>query len=322
MTSKDLPSLRSRRDFLKMMGLSALALAMSQAVDTALAEGTLDKANPDQIGWLIDLTRCVDCGACSWACKEWNQLPSTAAEPREWTFDTWTFIENVEVPTALGDQAVCSVKRQCMHCLEPACVSACPVAALHQLADGSVVYDVSLCMGCRYCMLACPFDVPHFEWNEGLTPVIGKCILCTDRRESGLNPACVDACPTGTLEFGTRERMLAVARARIETDPERYVDHIYGEHEVGGTGVLYLSPVPFEQLGFRTDLATDPLPELTWNIMTRIPAVAVGVVVAMSGMAIITHRRGQGHQAKHPEKTPLDTNLPSEATSAEASAEE
>ncbi len=301
MNPNDAPVQRSRRDFLKMMGLSALTVAMTQAVDTAYAEGVSPEDEGERVGWLIDLTRCVDCGSCSRACKEENNLPPSPSEPREWTFDTWTYINNAEVPTSVGESAVYSVKRQCMHCLDPACVSACPVAAMNQLADGSVVYDVSRCIGCRYCMLACPYDVPRFEWDEGLTPVVGKCILCTDRREQGLNPACVDACPTGTLDFGTRERMLAVAKARIKADPDRYVPHIYGEHEVGGSAVLYLSPVPFEELGFRTDLPTDPLPELTWNIMTRIPAVAMGMAVAMSGTAFITHRRGEG-KAKHREE--------------------
>ncbi len=298
MNPNDAPVQRSRRDFLKMMGLSALTVAMTQAVDKAYAEGVSEEAGAEQFGWLIDITRCVDCGSCTRACKEWNNLPPALVEPDGWAFDTWTYIDKVEVPTTVGEGAVYSVKRQCMHCLDPACVSACPVAALHQTPEGAVVYDVSRCIGCRYCMLACPYDVPRFEWREGLTPVIGKCILCADRREQGLNPACVDACPTGTLEFGTRERLLAVAKARIKADPDRYVNHIYGEHEVGGSAVLYLSPVPFEELGFRTDLPADPLPELTWNIMTRIPAVAVGMAVAMGGTAFITHRRGAG-KAKH-----------------------
>ncbi len=321
MTVNNVSKLHSRRIFLKTMGLSALALSMGQAIEAAAAEESPNETDVEQFGWLIDLTRCADCGACMQACKEENNLPPTVSAPPELTFNTWTFVETIEVPTTLGKGAVYSVKRQCMHCLEPACASACPVAALHQTPEGAVVYDVSLCMGCRYCMLACPFDIPHFEWNEGLTPVIGKCLLCPNRRVDGLKPACVDICPTGTLEFGSRERMLAIARARLEANPDRYVNHIYGEHEVGGTGVLYLSGIPFEKLGFRTDLTTEPLPELTWNIMTRIPAVAVGMTVGMSGIAAITHRRGKD-KTEHQQQGAVGIATPGEASPSESSVEE
>ncbi len=287
MKIEDSQTQRSRRDFLKLMGFSAVSMAMSQTIDVAASEGVIG----ERFGWLIDITRCVNCGACSRACKESNNLPPVSTEPTDWTFDTWTYIDSAAVPISSGESPVYSVKRQCMHCLEPACASACPVGALHQTSEGAVIYDVDLCMGCRYCMLACPFDVPHFDWQSGLTPMIGKCTLCRDRREQGLAPACVEACPVGTLEFGTRERVLAIAKARIKDNPNRYFDKIYGEHEAGGTSVLYISPVPFEKLGFRTDIINEPLPPLTWNILKNVPIVAAGMALAMSGTTWFTGRQ-------------------------------
>ena len=158
------------------------------------------------------------------------------------------------------------MKFQCMHCLHPACVSACLVKALTKASDGTVVYDAGKCIGCRYCMVACPFQVPSYEYERALTPRVRKCDLCYDRRESAraassegeavstlksndLIPACAQMCPPQALTFGPREALLELAQAKIEARPEAYVNHIYGEHEVGGTAWLYLAPKSFEELG-------------------------------------------------------------------------
>jgi formate dehydrogenase iron-sulfur subunit len=170
-----------------------------------------------------------------------------------------------------------------MHCLEPACASACPVGALHRQENGAVVYDPAKCIGCRYCMMACPFAVPKFAWDQAL-PTINKCFLCAGRQEQGLEPACAAACPTGALAFGERDALIAEAQARIQAAPESYVDHIYGKDELGGTGWMYLSPVPFEQLGFPT-LDSRPVTALSESVATYGTAgMTVGVAAVLAGI--------------------------------------
>ncbi len=212
---------------------------------------------------LTDLTRCIGCEACVWACKEANDLPREDGAAGL-SATTWTAIER---------HGGVNVRRQCMHCLDPACASVCPVKAFHKTPEGPVVYDESRCMGCRYCMIGCPFGVPRYEWTSPL-PRVQKCQMCFQKRVSeGRQPACTEACPAGATIFGDREALLAEAHRRIAAEPDRYVDHVYGEHEAGGTSVLYLSAVPFEALGFATDVSADPYPRLTWEILSQLPKV-------------------------------------------------
>jgi formate dehydrogenase iron-sulfur subunit len=162
-----------------------------------------------------------------------------------------------------------------MHCLEPTCVSVCPVGALTKSELGPILYSADRCIGCRYCIMACPFDIPKYEWYSGLSPVVGKCQFCTrNRLAKGQLPACVETCPTGALKFGRREALLFEAKARIDSHPERYINHIYGEKEAGGTAWLYMSDVPFEELGFKSTVETAPMPPLTWDVLSKIPIVA------------------------------------------------
>jgi len=216
---------------------------------------------------LIDLTRCSGCQACVLACQEINGLPH-GSDGAGLSSTKWTTIEK---------RGGLNVKRNCMHCLDPACVSVCPVAALQKTPEGPVIYDEGRCMGCRYCMVACPFNVPRYEWESAL-PRVRKCVMCFDTRiKQGKPPACTSVCPTGASQFGDRDTLIEEARARIATDPGRYVDHIYGVREAGGTSVLYLSSVPFEQIGFATDVQSDPYPRLTWQVLSKLPnVVAVG----------------------------------------------
>jgi Fe-S-cluster-containing dehydrogenase component len=175
-------------------------------------------------------------------------------------------------PTSMGERI--TVKTQCMHCQEPACASACFVKALEKTSQGPVVYHEDRCVGCRYCMVACPFNMTKFEWDKAI-PAIKKCIFCYERQLAGQPPACVEACPAGTLTFGKRKDLLELAKSRIYQNPDQYVHHVYGEHEVGGTSWLYLSSVPFEDVGFRTDLGTMPYPELTKSFLSAVPLVLI-----------------------------------------------
>jgi formate dehydrogenase iron-sulfur subunit len=230
---------------------------------------------------LVDVTRCVGCRSCENACLLRQGRPGLPASFRGYapgdgklTFATRTFVDRVPAEALGGRPRTIPVKRQCMHCLDPACASVCPVGALHRLETGPVVYDADKCIGCRYCLFACPFSVPRYEWDSGLAPKVGKCDFCADRQARGMPPACAAACPTGALRFGPRARILGEARARMEASPGRYT-HIYGEEVVGGTSWLYLSDVPPEVLGFPAGLEGTPLPSLTWQALQKVPVVIV-----------------------------------------------
>jgi formate dehydrogenase iron-sulfur subunit len=194
----------------------------------------------------------------------------------ETTAYTWTVVREREG---------LNVRSLCWHCLEPTCVSVCPVGALSKTADGPVVYDAELCIGCRYCIMACPFGVPKYQWDRAV-PVVGKCVLCPDRVREGLPAACAAVCPTGATMFGAREDLLREARSRIERSPDRY-----GAEEAGGTSVLMLSSVPFAKLGLPVDLPRQPLPLLTWRVLARVPDFAVLAAALLFGVRWITARR-------------------------------
>src|SRR5512146_1002792 len=180
---------------------------------------------------LIDITKCIGCGNCAAACKEAHHQPA-APEP---TLSA-TALTVVE---PRGDKFV---RRMCFHCQEPACASACPVGGITKTAQGAVRYDGSKCIGCRYCMIACPYGVPKYQWTK-LAPYVTKCDMCAERVLSGGQPACTEACPVGASTFGKREDLLLEARKRIVENPGTYVNRIYGETELGGTSVFYISDV-------------------------------------------------------------------------------
>ena len=231
------------------------------------------------VGLLFDSTRCIGCGACSAACKEANGLPLPIEE--QTTAYTWTVVENV---------AGVNVRRLCFHCEQPTCASVCPVAALQKTPEGPVVYDADRCIGCRYCIMACPFGVPKYQWDRPI-PIVGKCILCAGRVAQGLPTACAAVCPTGATLFGERDALLHQARARIAAGPDTYVDHVYGVTEAGGTSLLVLSGVPFEKLGMKTDVPRQPLPLLTWQVLSKIPSFVGVWATFLFGVHWITKRR-------------------------------
>ena len=243
-------------------------------------------------GLLFDSTRCIGCGACSAACKEANGLPLPIEDHT--TAYTWTVVEKV---------GGVNVRRLCFHCVSPTCVSVCPVAALQKTADGPVVYDAARCIGCRYCIMACPFGVPKYQWDRPI-PTVGKCILCAGRIAKGLPTACAAVCPTGATLFGERDALVREARARITVSPDRYVDRVYGVAEAGGTSVVMLSAVPFETLGMKTDVPRQPLPLLTWQILSKIPSFVAVWGVLLFGIHWITKRREEvaAYEAQEREK--------------------
>lgn len=286
----------SRRQFLK-LSAAALGGAAVAANASVKAAGASSGVNPAHVpAMLIDISRCIGCGNCQRSCIEANDLHPTTENLGKLQAENFTFLQKVE----LEGGKTRYVKRQCMHCLDAACASACPVSALHQTTEGPIAYRPDRCLGCRYCMASCPFNVPTFEWDNGLTPEIRKCMFCIDRLREGEGPACASNCPSGALKYGTRDELLQEAHARIAASNGRLVDHVFGEHEAGGTSMLYISDTPFELLGFRTDVTTRAVPGYTWDIMSKLPFVVGGLAVVLTGSAIATGKRNGHHDDTPP----------------------
>ena len=171
-------------------------------------------------------------------------------------------------------------------------VSACLVGAMQQTPEGPVIYDPDKCMGCRYCLVACPYGIPRYDWDRP-APLVHKCTMCYHRLQQGREPACVEACPEETTVFGTREELLAEAHRRIESDPDRYLPRVYGEREVGGTSVLYISDFPLDFLSWKPDLDEKPVPERTWASLKKVPPVILGMAGLMTGLHLVIDRRNK-----------------------------
>jgi formate dehydrogenase iron-sulfur subunit len=234
-------------------------------------------------GFLIDTTLCIGCEACMDACHEIHHQPAT--ENYELSAKNLTVVKNKTV-----ENEDIYYRRMCMHCDTPSCVSVCPVAAFEKTKEGPVIYDASKCMGCRYCLIACPFDVPKYEWSKA-NPKVIKCDMCYHRIQQGLQPACAEACPTGATLFGKRDELIEVARERIKSEPEKYYPYIYGVSEVGGTSVLLLSSIPLDELGFKSKNYQEAFPKFTWQAMKEIPNVVTFGGVFMYGLWWIINRR-------------------------------
>jgi len=292
-----------RRKFLK-IGAAAGGVAACSVTTPALARDEREP-DPNWYGMLNDSTRCIGCKACQVACKQENKLPleSTIGDdkafgqaiydsPRGLSEHTYTLIK---MHQDAETKETTFVKEQCMHCVDPACQSACIVGALVKQPNGAVKYDADLCMGCRYCMVACPFSVPQFDWFKAI-PSIKKCTLCSETRlNKGQPTACATACPADAIVFGKRTDLIKLAHKRIEQNPEQYLDHIYGEKEVGGTNVLYLTKprVAFASLGLQ-DFGYKAVSGLTESIQHRIfqyfiPPIAVYSI--LGGIMAYNQRR-------------------------------
>ena len=292
----------SRRGFLKGVMGTAIGGSLLGRPLRALARNLSER--PDHYGMLADLTRCIGCRRCEAACNKANNLP-----PPEVPFDDKSVFEQERRPDERAFTVVnrykdpktekpVYVKIQCMHCEEPACASACLVGALRKTPEGPVVYNESVCIGCRYCMSACPFYIPAFEYFDPLSPRIQKCYMCYHRISKGEVPACVAECPMEALMIGRRSELLELARERIRRNPDKYIDHIYGEHEAGGTGWLYISGVPFEELGFPTDLPTTPFPELTRGFLSFVPVVLVAWPALFGGIYLMSKGREEDSESE------------------------
>ena len=290
----------SRRTFLRKAGLAGLGGSVV-GLDTgrAIASQT-HPVSDDWMGVLVDLPNCNGCRRCEAACQRVNgfEVPtdemlkdkSVFAEHRRPGPRSYTTVNEFPGPVreGEGEGGLIYVKANCLHCNDPACVSACLVGAMQKEPNGAVTYDAWKCMGCRYCMVACPFQLPTYEYDNVLTPQVRKCTLCSNEGNpnKGGVPACVEACPKECLTYGKRSELIARAHEKIEQHPGVYIDHVYGEHEAGGTSWLYLSSIPFDKIGF---LNVDPEapPRLTEVIQHGVfkhfmPPVAWCVVLGMA----------------------------------------
>ncbi len=277
----------SRREFLKTAG-AGVATWVIAGVAADPAQASSEPAS-DAYGMLIDVTRCTGCNSCALACKETNALPDPETVPIKLDSGAYSYVDEREAAIAAYQRQSQFVKRQCMHCVHPACASACTVGALHKTPAGPVVYDSHKCIGCRYCQYACPFGVPTFDWNNPLG-LIHKCQMCVERLAQGEKPACVAACPAGAIQFGSRQELLNRAHAQIASNPGRYIDHVYGEHEAGGTSVLYLAGVPFASLGL-PELGPEPISRYAEPVMRATPFVAATVASMAVALNWLMKRR-------------------------------
>jgi len=281
-----------RRSFFK----NIAAAAAVTVIPTAAIARAKKTAPADAVGLLYDATMCIGCKACVVACKDANGMPADVDGYGKGLYDAPNslnqYTKNVIQLYKDGDETSFA-KKQCMHCIDPACVGACMLGALQKGKFGVVSYDVSKCVGCRYCETVCPFNVPKFEWAKK-APKIVKCELCKDRLAEGKEPACTEVCPRKAVIFGRYTDLLDEAHRRLKASPNKYVQKVYGEHELGGTQVLYLSHVDFEKIGFRFQ-QSESVPHLQQSVSHGIYKGFAGPVAlyALLGAVIFRNRKSE-----------------------------
>lgn len=293
----------SRRTFFKVGAVGATTLAGTVVPAEAAAPIA---AAPHARGVLVDTTLCVGCRTCEAACAEANKLAEPVMFGDAAVFETRRVTDErtfTVVNRAEAKEPERYAKTQCMHCIDPACASVCPGRALEKLDSGPVVYDGSRCLGCRYCMVACQFGIPKFEYDS-TAPYVKKCTFCAERQKNGGMPACAENCPTGALKFGERAALLEEARTRIYQNPDKYVRHVYGEHEVGGTSWLYISDVPLESIGLRAGLDERAYPELATTALAAVPMVMTLWPPILMGLYAINRRRAEAERHDSEETRP------------------
>ena len=261
----------NRRNFLKTLGVAGGTLAFSKSFG---APSGKNKNEEEFVGILYDSTRCIGCQSCEMACAEAYGFPLPEDYPEAGVVRKTSTTQRVAInafETSKGEQYM---RTACNHCSSPACASACLTKAMLKTEEGPVIWRGDKCMGCRSCMIACPFNVPKFEYDSP-NPKIEKCRMCYEKLQEGEIPVCVANCPAEALTFGKRRELIEIANERIYSDPDTYHHEIYGEHEAGGTGVMYLTAVPQEVLGLKTNLGTVPYPERNKTFLYSVPAVLV-----------------------------------------------
>jgi Fe-S-cluster-containing dehydrogenase component len=293
----------SRRSFLKgglTGGIAAYLLKGKKAEASHVFTGY-----PDSMGVVVDLTRCVGCRSCEAACNNEQGLPEPAepftdfsvfnhlehGQKRRTDEAHYTVVNKYELPEI--DHPLFR-KIQCNHCNEPACLTSCFVNAYTKTPEGAVIYNPDVCVGCRTCMIACPFYIPTFKYSSAFSPRIMKCIFCYETRlKKGRPPACVEACPQEALTFGKRKDMLKVAHQRIRMSPGKYIDHVYGEHEAGGTAWMYISPVDFDRVGLDTSVPKEPILNFVKGFLAIVPMVLTIWPALFAGFHLLSTRKNR-----------------------------
>jgi len=299
----------SRRNFLRTGFAACCATLLTTRAEKA--DGREFEGYRKSKGVLVDLTRCIGCRSCEAACNREQGLPPPETDfddpsvfqldqhgqPRRPDDRAYTVVNRYE--TELADHPIFR-KIQCNHCLEPACLTSCFVNAYTKTPEGAVIYNADVCVGCRTCMIACPFSIPAFKYSSPFKPRIMKCIFCYDTRlVNGQPPACVEACPTEALTFGERETLLRIGRKRIRERPGRYADHIYGEHEAGGTAWLYLSGVPHREVGFDMDVPKQPILTYVKDFLAIVPMVLTIWPALFAGFYLLARRGPKTIEENH-----------------------
>jgi Fe-S-cluster-containing dehydrogenase component len=301
----------SRRRFLAASVAGCAATTLCGA-SKALAAGSF-AGYPEGMGVLVDLTRCIGCRSCEAACNREQELPAPAkpfddmsvfdetfhggSQKRRPDENAYTVVNRYEPE---GGKPVYR-KVQCNHCNEPACLTSCFVNAYTKTQEGAVVYNSNICVGCRNCMIACPFNIPGYSYSSAFDPVVKKCIFCHESRlKNGQPPACVEICPQQALTFGKRKELIKIAHQRIHNEPDRYVDHLYGEKELGGTSWMYLSGVDFDKVGFDTTTGTEPIISNVKEFLGTVPMVLAIWPALFTGFHLLAKRKdGHGHDDDH-----------------------
>ncbi|HET7460233.1 MAG TPA: hydrogenase 2 operon protein HybA [Longimicrobium sp.] len=281
-----------RRGALKVLAVAGASAAGVAALPRDAAAREPKQAPEGAVGMLYDSTLCIGCKACMGACRDANGL--TYEDPEGMYYDPVDLSSRAKTVIKVYEDAdakkYCFFKAQCMHCIDPACASACMLGAFSKREGGIVTWDGDRCVGCRYCEVACPFGVPKFEFDQSI-PKMVKCEMCAHRLREGRLPACVEVCPRQAIIFGKRDALLAEAKKRIAENPASYFPRVYGETDGGGTQVLFLSPagIPFSKVGL-PDLGDTSVPSLPETVQHTLYA-GFAAPIALYAMLAAAVRR-------------------------------